>query len=130
MTATLDKVVPASGLMVIDDLESTSWEGAQESGWSGPGQFREIVQIGAVRVDAGDGFAERANFSVLVRPTINPDLSDYFTALTGITNNAVARDGVSLKIALAGFADFAGADVVLSHGRDDLVVARDCASSG
>lgn len=65
MTATLDKVVPASGLMVIADLESTSWEGAQESGWSGPGQFREIVQIGAVRVDAGDGFAERANFSVL-----------------------------------------------------------------
>lgn len=30
----------------------------------------------------------------------------------------MARDGVSLEIALAGFADFAGADVVLSHVRD------------
>ena len=127
MIETLKNVVPASGMMIIADLEFTSWEGAQESGWSAPGQFREIVQIGAVRVDADDGFAERASFSVLVRPTINPELSDYFTALTGITNDALARDGVSLEIALAGFADFAGADVILSHGRDDLVVARDCA---
>ena len=127
MTAPLETVVPASGLVIIADLEFTSWKGAQESGWSGPGQFREIVQIGAVRVDAGEGFAERANFSTLVRPTINPELSDYFTALTGITNDAVARDGVSLEIALAGFADFADADVILSHGRDDLVIAKDCA---
>ena len=127
MPDTLKDVVPASGVIIIADLEYTSWEGALESGWSAPGQFREIVQIGAVRVDVGDGFAELAHFSVLVRPTINPELSDYFTALTGITNDAVARDGVSLENALVAFADFAGGDVILTHGRDDLVVGEDCA---
>ncbi len=125
MTDTLKDVVPASGRLIIADLEYTSWEGALEGGWSAPGQFREIVQIGAVRVDAG--FAERESFSVLVRPTINPELSGYFTALTGITNDAVARDGISLKNALDAFADFAGTDVILTHGRDDLVVGEDCA---
>ena len=85
------------------------------------------MQIGAVRVDAGNGFAERAHFSVLVRPTINPELSDYFTTLTGITNDTVARDGVSLENALAAFIDFADADIILSHGRDELVIGEDCA---
>lgn len=127
MTETLKNLVPASGMIIIADLEFTSWEGAQESGWSAPGQFREIVQIGAVRVDAGDGFVERAHFSVLIRPTINPELSDYLTTLTGITNEAVVRDGMSLENALAGFADFAGGDVILSHGRDDQVIATDYA---
>lgn len=123
----LTDAVPRSGMIVIADLEYTSWEGAQESGWSAPGQFREIVQIGAVRVDADNGFAERAHFSALVRPTINPELSDYFTALTGITNGAVARDGIGLAAALAAFADFAGEDTILSHGRDELVIGEDCA---
>ena len=90
MPDTLKDVVPASGMIIIADLEYTSWEGALESGWSAPGQFREIVQIGAVRVDAGDGFVEMAHFSMLVRPTINPELSDYFVTLTGITNDAMA----------------------------------------
>jgi inhibitor of KinA sporulation pathway (predicted exonuclease) len=90
MPDTLKDVVPASGMFIIADLEYTSWECALESGWSAPGQFREIVQIGAVRVDAGDGFAEMAHFSMLVRPTINPELSDYFVTLTGITNDAMA----------------------------------------
>ena len=127
MPDTLKDVVPATGMIVVADLEYTSWAGAQESGWSAPGQFREIVQIGAVRVDAGDGFAAHAHFSVLVRPTINPELSDYFTALTGITNSVVAQDGVSLETALAAFADFAAGDIVLSHGRDELVIGEDCA---
>jgi len=127
MPDTLKDVVPASGTIIIADLEYTSWAGAQESGWSAPGQFREIVQIGAVRVDAGDGFIEQAAFSVLVRPTINPELSDYFTDLTGITNDALAREAVGLSAALAAFADFARGDVILSYGRDDLVIRKDCA---
>lgn len=102
-------------------------EGALESGWSALGQFREIFQTGAVRVDVGHGFAELAHFSVLVRPTINPELSNYFTDLTGITNQNVAQTGVSLADGLAAFADFVGADVILTHGRDDLVVGEDCA---
>lgn len=127
MPDTLKDVVPASGMIVIADLEYTSWEGAQESRWSAPGQFREIVQIGAVRVDAGNGFAELADFSVLVRPMINPELSDYFVDLTGISSAQVAQSGIELVDALSAFAVFAGRDVILSHGRDDLVIGEDCA---
>ena len=127
MPDTLKDVVPASGVIVIADLEYTSWEGVQESGWSAPGQFREIVQIGAVRVDAGNDFAELASFSVLVRPMINPELSAYFVDLTGITSAEVAQAGVELADALSAFAAFAGTDVILSHGRDDLVIGEDCA---
>lgn len=127
MPDTLKDVVPASGVIVIADLEYTSWEGALESGWSAPGQLREIVQIGAVRVDAGNGFAELANFSMLVRPMINPELSAYFVDLTGITSADVAQAGVELVDALSAFATFSGTDVILSHGRDDLVIGEDCA---
>jgi inhibitor of KinA sporulation pathway (predicted exonuclease) len=126
--------LPAAGTVVFADLEYTSWEGAMERGWSGPGELREIVQIGAVRADTGangpEGFREIAAFSVLVRPTRNPVLSDYFVDLTGITNADVARDGVSLEAAVAAFTAFVGDAPVLSHGRDDVVVAQDCARAG
>ena len=127
MSDNLNDLVPATGTFVVADLEYTSWEGAQEGGWSEPGQFREVVQIGAVRLDAENAFAELADFSVLVRPTINPELSDYFTDLTGITNADVMRDGVDITAALDAFAVFVGADTVVSHGRDDRVIADECA---
>lgn len=127
MFESLNDLVPASGMLVVADLEYTSWEGALEGGWSEPGQFRETVQIGAVRVDVGDGFTERGAFSVLVRPTLNPELSDYFVDLTGISNAVVARDGTDLACALGAFTTFVGADAVLSHGRDDAVISNECA---
>ena len=80
-----------------------------------------------MRVDAGGGFTEAAHFSAFVRPTINPELSEYFTTLTGITNDVVARDGLCLEDALGSFAGFVGASTVLSHGPDDLVIGKDCA---
>ncbi|MEK9900254.1 MAG: hypothetical protein VW516_05830 [Rhodospirillaceae bacterium] len=43
MPEELSDVVPASGTLVVADLEYTSWEGALEGGWSEPGQFREVV---------------------------------------------------------------------------------------
>lgn len=121
------QAIPAAGTVIIADLEYTTWEGAQERGWSDPGEFREIVQIGAVRADAGQGFAEIDAFSALIRPTINPVLSDYFTGLTGITNDALARGGTGLAPSLAAFVAFSGDDPILSHGRDDRVIAEDCA---
>lgn len=85
------------------------------------------MQIGAVRVDSGNGFVEQASFSVLVRPMINPELSAYFVNLTGIKSAEVAQAGVELVDALSAFAAFAGTDVILSLGCDDLVIGEDCA---
>ena len=75
---------PAEGFVAVD-LKYTSWEGSLERGWSRPHEHREVVQIGAVRLDAGNGFAEVDALDVLVRPQRNPVLSEYFVALTGIT---------------------------------------------
>lgn len=120
------KVLP-DGDFVVADLEYTAWEGSLANGWSAPGEFREIVQIGAVRVARADGLREADAFAVLVRPTLNPSLSDYFTRLTGITNDDLARGGVSLPEALDSFAAFAGDLPILTHGGDDRVVVAECA---
>jgi len=63
-----------AGDFVIADLEYTSWEGALERGWDRPGEFREIVQIGAVKVQRSDSLRESDSFMVLVAPTLNPVL--------------------------------------------------------
>lgn len=35
---------------IIFDTEYTSWEGSQERNWNGENEFRELVQISAIRV--------------------------------------------------------------------------------
>lgn len=117
---------PDEGAVVVADLEYTSWQGAQAREWSGPGEHREVVQIGAVRLDASNGFAERDAFEVLVRPTVNPELSDYFIELTGIDNAALAARGATLEAALTDFAGFADGAIILTNGADVEVVTESC----
>ena len=74
--------------VVIFDIECTTWEGAAARDWSGPGEHRELVQLGAVLVET-DRFAEKAAFSMLAKPRINPVLSKYFINLTQITQEQV-----------------------------------------
>jgi inhibitor of KinA sporulation pathway (predicted exonuclease) len=114
------------GDFVLADLEYTSWDGAMARDWGGPGEFREIVQIGAVKVTRAGGWHEVDALMVLVRPTLNPVLSDYFTNLTGITDADIARAGVPVTDALERFSQFTGALPILTHGRDDLVVVEEC----
>ena len=77
--------LPRSGDMVVLDLEWTAWEGSLARSWTGPGECREVIQVGAVRVDALR-FERLAAFDRLVRPVRNPVLSDYITRLSGLTN--------------------------------------------
>jgi inhibitor of KinA sporulation pathway (predicted exonuclease) len=106
---------------VVFDLEFTAWAGSMETRWLRPGEFREVVQIGAVLVDGGS-FAETARLDLLVKPRLNPALSAYFETLTGITNEAVAARGMDFSMAYRGFVDFAAGRPILSFGRDDLVL--------
>jgi len=111
--------------IVVYDLEYTAWEGSHARGWSGPGEHRELVQIGAVRVHPRDGFAESAAFSLLVKPRINPRLSGYFTDLTGITQAAVDAGGVDFATAVERFAAFLdGAALALANGVDHDVLVE------
>jgi inhibitor of KinA sporulation pathway (predicted exonuclease) len=105
---------------VVFDLEFTAWEGSVANRWSRPGEFTELVQIGALKVDARS-FAVEGEMNLLVRPRFNPVLSDYFATLTGITNDELAARGVDFVDAYAAFLDFSDGAPIVAFGRDDLI---------
>jgi inhibitor of KinA sporulation pathway (predicted exonuclease) len=108
---------------VIYDLEFTAWEGSMQSRWSRPREYPEIVQIGAVKVDA-ESLKSAGEFEILVRPRVNPVLSEYLIALTGITNEMLREKGVDFITAFRAFVDFVGGARTFAFGRDDLVLAE------
>jgi inhibitor of KinA sporulation pathway (predicted exonuclease) len=108
--------------VVIFDLEFTAWEGSMASRWTRPGELTEVVQIGAVKLDAAS-LKEVGAFEMLVKPRVNPILSDYLVALTGIDNKQVAARGVDFITAYRAFLDFTVASHAWAHGRDDLIIA-------
>lgn len=114
---------------IVYDLEFTAWEGSLQRNWSAPGERREVVQIGAVKLDRRSG-AEIATLDLIVRPFFNPLLSDYFTALTGLTRARIDGEGMSFPDALTRFAAFADGSDVWSFGRDDLVLQENAVWHG
>jgi inhibitor of KinA sporulation pathway (predicted exonuclease) len=111
------------GMFVVYDLEFTTWPGAQDRGWTGPGEFREVVQIGALRIDPVT-LAVDEEFDAVVRPVHNPGLSDFFVGLTGITPDEVERRGTGFAAALNGFATFCDGNYALSYGNDMVILGE------
>ncbi|MEU9499784.1 3'-5' exonuclease [Streptomyces sp. NPDC048196] len=107
---------------VVFDLEFTSWPGALEQDWGAPGQLREVVQIGALRLSEDCSVLEE--YETLVRPVVNPQLSPYFTELTGITQESVDQDRVPPAQALGEFLGFCQGQTVLSYGNDMVVLGE------
>ncbi len=110
---------------VVYDLEFTAWEGSMRHRWLRPGEFKEIVQIGAVKVDALT-LEVRERFDVFVRPRINPCLSPYLEKLTGITTERLKDEGRDFAQAFDEFLAFAGGGVCAAFGRDELVFDENC----
>jgi inhibitor of KinA sporulation pathway (predicted exonuclease) len=107
---------------VIFDLEFTAWEGSMLSRWKRPREYTEIVQIGAVKLDA-QSLKTVGEFEMLVKPRVNPVLSDYLVALTLITNEMMASRGVDFIVAYRAFLEFVGGARTYAFGRDDLIFA-------
>lgn len=115
--------------IVVYDLEYTAWEGSVERRWSGAGEYREIVQIGAVRLDSA--WREERCFNVLVRPQRNPILSAYFMALTGLSQQRLDIEGGSLAEGLSRLAQFAAPDALLmANGHDADIIFDNCRLAG
>jgi inhibitor of KinA sporulation pathway (predicted exonuclease) len=118
---------PSNGNVVILDLEFTSWEGSMQRNWSKNWEHREIVQIGAVLVDLDSNFQVIDQFNCLVRPTINPYLSDYFVELTGIDRYEVKSKGISFPNAYVKFLEFASSSsTIYANGNDGEVLRENC----
>jgi inhibitor of KinA sporulation pathway (predicted exonuclease) len=118
---------PRSGTIGILDLEFTAWDGSFRRGWSEAWEWREVVQIGFLLVDATD-FAPGAAIEKLVRPRRNPLLSEYFTALTGVTQQRVDTEGVPFAEALEAFRAAAEpAATIIFNGQDGQILRENCA---
>ena len=107
--------------LTVFDLEFTAWECSMATHWLRPGEFKEVVQIGALRLDA-ENFEVLDELDILVRPRINPTLSPYFEKLTGITNAAVAARGVDFVDAHDRFAAFAAGGPICAFGHDEGIL--------
>lgn len=113
--------------IVIFDTEYTTWEGAAANGWTGPGQHREIVQIAALKMDF-PSCAVVDSLDILIKPRINPILSDFFQDLTKITQELVDLNGIPFATALDFFLEFCGAGTpTLSYGNDACILAENIA---
>jgi inhibitor of KinA sporulation pathway (predicted exonuclease) len=107
---------------VVFDLEFTAWPGSMASRWTRDGEHTEVVQIGAVKLDAAS-LKVTDEFQCLVRPRINPRLSQYLIDLTGITNEMINAQAVDFITAYRSFLDFVGPSPIWAFGRDDLIFA-------
>lgn len=107
--------------ITVFDLEYTAWECSMARHWLEPGQYKEVVQIGAVKLDGRD-LSILGEFDLLVRPRINPVLSPYFENLTGITNDDVAARGVDFVDAYERFARFASDGPIMAFGHDEWIL--------
>jgi 3'-5' exoribonuclease 1 len=111
-------------MFICCDLEGTCWD-------SGPlrsvqRQETEIIEIGAVRL--GADLALLDEFQIFVRPQRHPELSDFCTSLTSITQ-ADVEAAPELPEAMAAFATWIGdpSSVLVSWGAYDRnQIRRDC----
>src|SRR3989344_6626754 len=117
------------GRFILLDTEYTSWDGSYERGWSGPNEYKEIIQIGAIVVD-GKSLTEEGAFSVFIKPVKNPNLSDFIIELTGITQEKIDAEGIPLAEALTRFGDFAQDLPIFAYGTDGTVIRENCALLG
>ena len=113
---------------MVFDLEFTSWPGSNERNWSLPNEDREIIQIGAVKIETTGDMREVDSFQILVRPLKNPILSDYIVNLTEITQEKVEKKGILFPLALSRFINFIGEHPIdiLSNGGDEEVIEENC----
>lgn len=116
---------PFPETFVFFDLEYTAWEGSYERSWSGEGEYREVIQIGAIQL-TGSGLEEIAHFVEYVKPVKNPTLSDFIVSFTGITQADVDTHGTTFSNALGKFGHFIGDLPAYCWGRDIEVLKENC----
>lgn len=107
---------------VIFDTEYTTWKNAQENRWLGEGEFKEIIQIGALLVDF-PRLTVLDELILTIRPKINPVLSEYCKRLLGVSQEEI-DNGITFQEALQHFLDFCGQHLVVSYGNDLGVIAE------
>lgn len=114
---------------IVFDMEWTAWEGSRERNWNRPGEYREIYDIGGVRVEGKD-FEITDTFRRLIVLELVQELPLYNTDLTGITDEEVKKYGVPFDKAFQDFVVFAQDLDLYCWGKDGDVLAENCELKG
>lgn len=110
--------------LVIVDTEYTSFGHSLKTAWWKPWQHKEIVQIGAIKLD--DTGNEVDVLSTFVIPKINPKLSNRFSKLTRIPQDDVNKYGIPFSEALQKFVEFSSGLKICAFDSDYLVFRENC----
>lgn len=105
---------------VIYDTEYTTWKGAQERDWNAPGEEKELVQLGAIKVSE---LLEIDSLLLYIKPRINPELSVFFTQLTGVTQEDIDTNGRLFEEAYQTFMEWSEGLSKFSYGSDHTVIS-------
>lgn len=110
---------------VLFDVEYTTWEGCDKYGYDQEkGQFREVIEIGAVVVDPLE-FEPLDTFLAYCKPIKNPKLSKYCIEKTGITQEKI-DSADSYPDALARFGAWVEKRKLVFWGNDDISLFETC----
>ena len=119
--------------LIIFDTEFTAWQGSMQRNWSLDWEHREIIQIAAVKVELSlTGAQVVSSFNTLVKPVINPTLSEYIIQLTGIEQHVLDDMGVDFQAALQQFHGFCAQGTLpcYSWGNDKHILLDNCLLNG
>ena len=114
--------------LIIIDTEYTTWEGAQDTNWGEDWQYRELVQIAAIKVHLPT-YEEIDKLDILIRPIKNPKLSDFFIELTSITQEQLDKEGIDLSKGLedlAAFCEGFSGNQIVTYGADEGIIEENC----
>lgn len=111
-----------SDSFIIYDLEYTAWEDSRKRNWSDVGEYKEIIEIGAIAVN--QNLEEINSFNKLIIPKKNPILSDYIINLTGISNKMIFDKAVNFKNGYLEFLEFIQmyTKTAFAYGDDKIVL--------
>ncbi len=107
---------------IIYDLEYTAWEGSKKRNWGNIGEYKEIIEIGAIAVNRK--FEEINSFNTLIKPKKNPILSDYIINLTGISNKMILDEAINFKNGYIEFIKFIKrySKTAFAYGDDKIIL--------
>jgi DNA polymerase III epsilon subunit-like protein len=121
---------------IIFDCEFLVTEGAQRRFWCGPYDPDPIIaQFGAAKISLDGQFDIIETLRTYVKPIdrngVSFEIDPFFTKLTGITQEIIDIEGISLLEANRLLCDFAGDAKLWSWGKDELnMMAISCYIAG
>ncbi|MEK7098742.1 MAG: exonuclease domain-containing protein [Patescibacteria group bacterium] len=111
--------------ILLDTEQATKDERSMVTKWSRPGDYQEVIQIGAAEVLGEECIANRY-FERLTKPILRPRLSRHIISLTHITQKRMNASGISLAEGLDGLRRFSRAFPIYAFGDDGGVIHANC----